>query len=356
MELLLLDNDFNELGRIDDFESLQWISKYYDVGNYKLILSDSFFSLFIQAVYLYRPDCGRLALVEDVAYQLNERGERSLQISGRMIEALLDDRVIETESNFSGTPAEIAQQIVQKYCIDPTNASRKIDHLQMGTIPVLTETTSCQYKGKYVGETCFALLQEAELSQRIRFDYLNNRLIYDIWSGMDRTQDQTENEWAVFSDNMETITEFDYEIDITDHCNFAYVVGDEVVVEIDQTKGKRRRELYVRGTSSRKNDDGTDMTEEQYLEKLRQEGLEKLSGRTIAEKFSGTANSNHLRYRVDYDLGDLCTCVNMEIGKMADKRIIEVKEVFEDGNIEILPKFGEDTVNLTSLIRKAETG
>ena len=52
MELLLLDSAFDELGRVDDFESLQWTSRYYDVGSYKLILDISAFDLFMSAVYL----------------------------------------------------------------------------------------------------------------------------------------------------------------------------------------------------------------------------------------------------------------------------------------------------------------
>ena len=170
-----------------------------------------------------------------------------------------------------GTVAEIARQIVKKYFVD--TAGRQFASLQIGTIPSLTESISRQYKGDKVGEACYELLREAELSQRIRFDYLNNTLIYEVWQGLDRTQNQIANEWAIFSDNMETITDFGYERDITDHCNFAYVVGDEITVEIDQTHGARRRELYVHGSTSRKNDDGSAMTDAQYREKLRQDCL-----------------------------------------------------------------------------------
>ena len=67
----------------------------------------------------------------------------------------------------------------------------------------------------------------------------------------------------------------------------------------------------------------------------RQEGLEKLKDKQVAEVLNGTANSKNLQYRVDYNLGDLCTCINQQIGKLTDKRIVEVKEVFEDGNVEI---------------------
>ena len=351
MELLLLDSAFDELGRVDNFESLQWTSRYYDVGSYKLILDISAFDLLMSAVYLYRPDSGQLAWVEDILYKVSDSGKQQLQITGRLIESLLDDRVIDTESNYTGTVAEIARQIVKKYFVD--TAGRQFASLQIGTIPSLTESISRQYMGDKVGVACYELLREAELSQRIRFDYLNNTLIYEVWQGLDRTQNQIANEWAIFSDNMETITDFGYERDITDHCNFAYVVGDEITVEIDQTHGARRRELYVRGSTSRKNDDGSAMTDAQYREKLRQEGLEKLKDKQMAEVLNGTANSKNLQYRVDYNLGDLCTCINQQIGKLTDKRIVEVKEVFEDGNVEILPKFGEDTVTITSLIRRA---
>lgn len=70
MELLLLDSVFGELGRVDDFESLQWTSRYYDVGSYKLILDISAFDLFMSAVYLYRPDSGQLAWIEDILYKV----------------------------------------------------------------------------------------------------------------------------------------------------------------------------------------------------------------------------------------------------------------------------------------------
>ena len=98
MELLLLDSSFDELGRVDDFESLQWTSRYYDVSDYKLILGISAFDLFMSAVYLYRPDSGQLAWVEDVLYKVSDSGKQQLQITGRLIESALDDRVIDTES------------------------------------------------------------------------------------------------------------------------------------------------------------------------------------------------------------------------------------------------------------------
>lgn len=355
MELLILDNDFKELGRIDSFSSLQWCRRYYDIGNFELHCSLDYFDLLDNGVYLFRNGC-ELAIIESIKYSLDANGKRELTISGRFVECLLDQRIVKNETNFSGVHEYIAREMVKKNCID--EAARKIPNLILGEFQGLGEQIEIQRKGEKIAEANYKSLEEIECSQRVRYDYLSDQLIYEVWKGLDRTDEQSINDWAVFSDNNETISDFDYEKDKTDYCNFCYVYGDgegsaQVIVEVNQIQpGEARRECMLKSSTSRKNDDDTTMSDAEYREKLKQEGLEELKENKGVEVFDGSLDITKLIYKEDYDLGDLCTCYIQEIGKMANKRITEITEVYEDSQVKITPKFGDDYELITKMIKR----
>lgn len=350
MELVVFNEQFEEMGRIDDFLSLQWTRKYYDVGNFECNLSNEYFSLLDQASYVYRPDCNELACLENIESTLNAQGSRELRVSGKLVEVLLNDRVIESECDFSGTEAQIAQSLVKKHFVD--SGKKRVSFIELGNVFPLSSNISKQYKDGNIMEIIYELLKEKNLSQRLRFDYMRSKLIYEVWQGKDRTTDQNENEWMIFSDNNETISEFDYSRDISDQRNVCYVVGDNLTVEVDRSQKDRRKEMVLKSSSSRKKEDESEMSEEEYYELLYQEGIEELESRKTAEKFNGTVHNVHLKYREDYDLGDLCTCYVVEIGKIADKRIIEIREVYENGDIKVTPVFGEEGVTVSTLLKR----
>lgn len=351
MELLVLDKNFEEIGRIDDFSSLQWIRRYYEVGQMQLNCSSDYFSIFDAAEYLFRSDTKELAFVDNMESTISTQGNRELKISGKMIEELLNDRVIDTETTLTATEAEIAYELVRRYFTD--SSCRKVQNMEINVLPCdLNQIITKQYKGESVGNANYESLKEKSYSQRLRFDYLNNRLIYEVWQGKDRRTEQNKNNWMIFSDNYETITEFSYQRDRSDNRNVCYVASEQMIVEVDQSIGSRRREVYLKSSTSPKREDGTNMSDEEYRELLKQEGIAELEGRKIAESFRGTADTNNLRYRIDYDLGDLCTCTVKEIGKTADKRITEIQEVIEDGNVTISPIFGEEGITITTLLKK----
>lgn len=355
MELLILNERFEEIGNIDQFSSLQWNRKYYDVGSFELHCSSSYFPLLEEGTYIFRKDAIELGIIESIEYQTSN-GNSSFTVNGRFAESLLNDRCIEKESNFSGKHEKIARQIVQKNCLDGV---RKIPYLILGNEAGLGVQTDLQINKAYVGDKLYEFLEEKELSQRIRYDYMTDKLIYEVWQGKDRTDTQQENTWAVFSDDFENISDNSYSKDSSDFKNFVYVIGknkeddDPFIVEINQVKNnERRRELFVAASTSWKNDDGTEMDENQYRSKLIQLGTEELDKNKIVEVFDGKImNQSNLHYKIDYDLGDLVTCINSKLKKMADKRITEIKEIYEDGKVEIEPSFGNDFKTIAQIIR-----
>lgn len=341
MELLILDRDFNELGTIDVFSSFQWIRKYYDYGNFQLECEVRYFELLQQGEYLFRKGY-ELAFIEEIKYQRSNTNEYSIKVSGRFITSLLNDRVVVGEKKFMGTHEEIARQMVNENFINPTDTSRKIINLYLKAVKSLGEATTFEMKNDQIGDELNGFLAEKELSQRIDYDYITNKLHYSVWQGLDRTENQTTNSWAVFSDDYDNINDIEYSKDTSDYKNFVYVVGkDNVTVNVNQIKtGERRKEMVTSSSDA-------DTTA------LQNKGKQELDKDNQVEVIDcSIISSDRLLYKRDYDLGDLCTVKIRSVDKIVDLRITEVREVYEDGEVTITPKFGDDYITITKFIER----
>lgn len=341
MELLVLDKEFNEIGTVELFSSLQWIRRYYDAGEFELHCSKEYFQLFDDGVFLFRKGY-ELALIEHVEMQRNALDEITLKIEGRFVEALLNDRVLFGKQEKKGTHEDIARMLVNENCINPIDVKRKCKNIALANKNNLGSNTTLSYENDYLADTLYSFLKEIECSQSLIFSYQNNMLLYQVWKGKDRTDSQNVNSHAVFSDNLENVLDDTYSKDLKDYKNFCYVVGkDNAVVTVDKVEDDfRRRELIVNCSD---NDNSA----------MQNQGHMQLGKNKIVEIFDGriTVNAN-FKYRVDWDLGDVCTFINTRINKMANKRITEIKEVYESGNVEIYPVFGDDYITLSQKIKR----
>ncbi|MFV0550370.1 MAG: siphovirus ReqiPepy6 Gp37-like family protein [Anaerorhabdus sp.] len=341
MELLILDKEFNELGTIDEFNSLQWTRKYYDFGDFDLECSINFFEMIQQGFYLFRQGY-ELAYIEEIKYKRSDDNEYVLHVSGQFISSMLNDRVIVGEKKFTGTHEVIARQMLNENFINPNDVNRKISNLSLAEVRSLGEDTTLEIKDDEVGEELNSFLEEKELSQRIDYDYLTNQLLYSVWQGLDRTEEQSINTWAVFSDDYDNVADVEYSNDTSDYKNFAYVVGkDNKTITVNNVKlGERRREMIVSSSDSVDAD-------------LKTKGTQELDKEKPVEVIDCTVISNeNLLYKRDYDLGDLCTIKIRSIDKMANMRITEVREIYEDGEVTIVPKFGDDYITITKFIER----
>jgi hypothetical protein len=264
----------------------------------------------------------------------------------------LYDRVINTTQNLTDTTENNCRKLVTNFVINPSVGVRKISKVKLGDIKGLGNKYTMQVTGDNLMEELYTLAKQDELSIRLYYDYVNDEIIFEVWKGKDRTDNQSENTFAIFSQNFENILNDNYSRDDTKYKNFAYVYGEgeaeeRFLIEVDKTNGEERKELYVDARDLQKDDD---MTLDEYKETLKNRGIEKLTecNRVETADFSTDPFSN-LIYREDYDLGDLCTYKNEELGILVDNRIVEISEVFENGNKKIDVVFGDD-YNLKGVI------
>ncbi len=362
MQFIILDKDFQTMGSIKVFNTLMWYRRYYSPGIFELHLPADYFDLINSGHYLYRNDRTELGIIREVNFARGEKSEKTAYCKGFFSEHLLNNSVIYPVFSRTGKPDALAHGVVDAYLINPADGKRKINaDMRLGKLEGLGTSITLQNTGDEVGTKLYEVLKTQEMSQRLVFDYLENSLTYEVWRGKDRTDNQTENSWAIFSDSFRNIKNAQYDRDESDYKNVAYVAGEgegsaRIVVEVDirSSPDEERRELFVDARDLQKTTDNITYTDAQYRDLLFQRGLEKLAEYAVIEKVdSGVDPSANLIYGVDFDLGDLCTYRYSDVNIECSKRITEIQEILEGSRQTLNVIFGnDDATNFKQIIRK----
>ena len=352
MELFMLDKDFQVCGLVDDFSSLIWNRKYYECGNFNLQVCGRYWNQLKGAKYIYSKNFKETGIIEALNYSTTTQGI-DIQVSGRFLESKLSQRVIDTTKIFKNmTTEDIVRSLVSMYVIN--SSGRKIQNVELSEKKGLGRIRTMQMTGDNLLDKIYELCKEDELGIYLRYDFENNKMVFDVWQGLDRVDTQNENTWAIFSRNFENILEDSYSLDETKYCNFAYVAGEtgdkrRVVITIDKIKnGEERKELYVDARdiqSETYDDDGnvSKIPEAEYKEMLRERGIQKLNEHNKVETANFSIDSlANLEYGKDFNLGDKVIYKNEALGFNVENRIVEVTESYENENKTLDIVFGDD--------------
>lgn len=350
MMLLLLDERLNICGTAEQYESLVWRRRYFGVGSFDLKLPADAFRMFSSAKFLYHPRNNETAVIENISLTVDQSGKRVLAVSGRMAECLFERRVIEDTAKLSGNVGTALNNLVRIYAM---THERKIPYLRYYRASPLTDTIDTQVSGVVLLDALYAILKPLGASFSLVYNTEKNWLEFAVWKGLDRTQGQTQNKWAVFSTSLENIAASSYRRSTAGFYNFAYVYGAEqdgvrTMVTVDQTiRGADRRELFVDAHDLKKkilSASGTEtvLTDEQYRQLLIRRGEETLAKHAGEHSFTGSLAQNAAPvYRVDYDLGDVVSLEDAENGISAELRVTELIETWQGGRCRVNAVFGK---------------
>jgi hypothetical protein len=198
--------------------------------------------------------------------------------------------------------------------------------------------------GEKLGTKIYSILKPSEMSYRVQYDFENNKKVFGVWQGLDRTEEQTENNPVTFSTRYGNIKNPNILIDNTDCKNGYIVVGEYMVDNVPNTYVKAvRREVadvdsyvYVKSSAS-KTDYSTDA---EYYKAVDAEGLE------TAKEFASIINvefdamEGSYEYMKDFDIGDLCNLEIPEINISARARLINCYEVYKGSSNSLSLEFG----------------
>ena len=375
MELYIFEPTISTpIGIIDAFISLQWIRRYYKSGEFDLIVpvTDDNVTILQKGNLVWKKGENEAGYIYYRHFSLSDTGQEQLEVKGKFLTGYLSQRIIWDEMYLTGTAETVMRTLVNKNAINPTITARTIPLLALGTLQEFTQTAIYQTpdaKRDNLADELEVLSTAAELGHRITFDPVNNTLKFDIYAGLDRSTEQTQNVPAIFSREFENVLTQEYTDSSDNLKNVALLNGTfktgsgdtEVNTPVSVTAGAAtgldRYEEYIDGgtqSESTKDADGNPITitQAQYESALSDKGTADLSTHQEIETFDSKIDINsNLIYKTDWDLGDICPCLNQQWGVIVNARITEVTEVYEESGTTITPTFGNNVPTLIDKIK-----
>jgi len=350
MDLYIYNKSLALQNVMDTYGSLRWVRRYSECGEFELHcpFTAENVVLLAQDNVIRKNDSDEVGYIEYRNIKKDEEGKENLIIKGKLGEGYLNRRII-WGTEILNTTYELAMRtLVDKNCINPTDANRIVETLILGDLGNFSGNVNFQVSYQNLLKTIEAICLEAELGSRVRFDKSLKKLKFEIFQGLDRTSGQAVNPQCIFSKEFDNILDQEYTDSTMDHKNVALVGGigedaDRRLVTVGSGTGLDRFEAFndQKGLSNMVNN--VAMTEAEYNALLASKGNETLTDTKKVQTFENGINLNsNLRYRTDFDLGDIVTCLSRKWGIAIDSRINEIEEVYEESGMEVNIVFGKE--------------
>ena len=219
MQLLGLDANFNPVGYFG-YTNLQWIRRYYEPGEFSVQIPIQMYMP--NMAYVYTNERPEVGIVQKSEYQEDYQGAY-MQVSGYFFEYKINDKIIYPRYIKSGVIEDVAVDMAAKFYED-------IPLLQIGASKKRGEAIAIQSTGKNLAAQLYEMLQTQEMSFRTRYGYAENKMYFEVWQGVDRTMQQSDNPFAIFSAQLRNIANEKIVIDNSAFKNYAVVIGNGHIV------------------------------------------------------------------------------------------------------------------------------
>lgn len=335
---------------MDTYGSLRWVRRYTECGEFELHCPFTVenLQLLVQDNLIRKKDSEEIGFIEYRNIKKDETDKEILVIKGKLGEGYLNRRIIWGREILNTTYELAMRSLVDKNCINPTDANRIINTLILGDVGGFVGNVNFQVSYQNLLKAVESLCLEAELGNRVRFDKDLKKLKFEIFKGLDRTSSQTVNPQCIFSKEFDNILDQEYTDSIMDYRNVALVGGigedaDRRLVTVGSGTGLDRFEAFNDQKGLSNMVDNVAMAEADYSALLSSKGNETLAETKKVQTFENGINLNsNLRYKTDFDLGDIVTCLSRKWGIAIDSRINEIEEVYEESGMEVNIVFGKE--------------
>lgn len=320
MDIYVLDRNFNTVSVIDDYISEIWTDRYWEPGDFEIQVSASSEKLAIyqEDYYLWNKESEHLMIIEEITSSSDAEDGSTILIAGRSLESILDRRIVWKQTDLNGNLQNAVKRILDENVINPSDSSRKISALSFKE-STDTKVTSLSIDAQYTGDTVLDIIEDLCKQNDIGFKITmptDGSWVFELYAGVDRTYDQTDNPYIIFSPNFENLMNSNAYVSKKEYKTVALVGGEgegserkmtTVSVDSGAASDLDRREIFIDARDVSSNiDGGGTLSDEEYYSKLSQRGKEKLAEYKITKTFEGEAEtSRSFEYGVDFKMGDV---------------------------------------------------
>lgn len=341
---VIADTSFNRLCVVDDYISFIWSRRYYDVGDFELVISmySPCRPYVMRGNYVMRDGFGEVGIIEHVEITQDVNNQEVVVISGRFLSSILARRIIAVQTQVSGTIEACIKKLVNQNAISPADGNRAIPGLHYGAWSIPATTMEQQFTGKNLLVVIQDICKQYQIGFKIELT-ANNAFSLVLYSGIDRSYDQSTNPYVIFSDEYDNLASSDYSEDYESVVTDVLVAGEgegaarkTIWASNAENRGLNRYEIYVDARNASTNNG--EIPDSVYYAQLKEEGLEQIT--SVVQAFAGEVFLTNFELGTDFDVGDVVVVENTHWGVSANARLVEVIEsVSEAGVYTVTPTF-----------------
>lgn len=334
------------IGILQYEESVQWLENYQSPGEVKVVarVSEENLALLVDGNRIYNTDSTAVGIISQVEIDENV-GQSQIVARAELSAQLLAQRV-------SMGTHQIGNVEQGMYALYQNN--RRNLPIDTAARRGYTQTTTTQVSWKPVLEAILELAEESGLGFRVNFDPETGKEVFEVYQGVDRSQDNSPNYVGYFGTDVGNLYNVQSASSSSDFKNAAIVTGEgedehkiKRIVSVGNVQGEARRELYVdRKDLKRKYQTATQTgwdnnnnpvysytdgayTDAEYNALLDEAGYQALGEHLHEFTLKCDVSQDNMKYGEDYFLGDRVPIKVPEYGIFASAIISSVNMVYE---------------------------
>lgn len=372
MEFMVLDKNYDGIAMIDTFTSAIWTVRYDAAGDFEIYTPVRLD--YIQAMqignYLWNRDSDRLMIIETVEIETDAEQGPQLIVTGRSLESILDRRVITNSATLTGSLPAVIEEILSNEII--RSGVRQIPgfiYTRTKDPRITSLNVEFTARGENVYDTICSLCQTYKLGFKVT-PHGKGGFNFELYMGADRSYNQNENPYVVFSPSFENLLNSNYIKSFKSYKNAIYAVGTyqkEVIVknkykndegdwvveeqttyeeaevttwgysESNTPSGLTRREMFI--DNGGVNDGEQGGSADVWNNINHQKAITELSGHQTTTVFEGELEATRQYiYGEDFTIGDIVQVEN-EFGITGTVYISEIVFSQDANGITITPTF-----------------
>lgn len=348
MDILVLNQKFETIHLIDAYRSLIWTDRYNQAGEFELYteVSGETLKYVTKDCYLTIKDSDKTMIVSDISILSDRELGNYIQIAGYSLERILDRRIVWGLKTLNTSLQNGIKTLLNESIISPSDSARRIPNFIFKDTTD-SRITSLKLEQQFTGDGIYDIISDLCETNDIGFQVTlnsSNQFVFSLYAGVDRSYDQTDHSYVIFSPSFENLINSNYFESNSKLKTVTLVAGEDsgnnrkyrTYVGSSQT-GINRRELFTdaRDIQSEYYDENNvqhTLTAAQYNAALDERGKAKLAENSAVTAFEGEVEyQSSFVYKKDYYLGDIVQIEN-EYGFGGRARITEVVSSHDDNS------------------------
>ncbi|NFQ84187.1 hypothetical protein FDG04_02415 [Clostridium sporogenes] len=350
----VINQSFNLLGEIDDYESLIFIRRFFKVGEFELHINidkQNTDKLQEDNIILLGAYFNKIGIIEFVDKSTSEDGKEQLIIKGPTAKGISTRRLIippigQGYDNAIGSQETIIKQYVNNNIVNPVDKDRIIPNLVIAKDNQRGKQDAWRTRYENLAHKITEIAEYSNLGWDITLDTDNNKFVFDVIEGRNLTADQEKLPPVIFSVDFDNIKNKHFVKSLLNYKNVGYCGGkgedeERLIQQVGNAKGWARKETFI------------DCSQAEDITEVKTMGEHKLDDFKITETFeSNVIPYGSFMYMEDWELGDIVTVMDRKWGIILNTRITEVKEIYEVGGFSLECTFGNNIPTIIDSIKR----